>query len=294
MLSTISQVLQIIAPVFILAAIGFLWVKAGWEYNVKFVTRVTMTLAVPCLIFTSLVRSEIEVTALRNTALAALVAYVLVTVVSSVILRGLKYDQRTFLPPMVFGNTGNLGLPLAFFSFGAVGFDFAVVIFAIMAFLSFTIGIWFVSGGKSVAVAIKEPMVWSTVFGALFVIFDWDLPDWSMNALDLVGQMGIPLMLITLGVAITRLHPASLNRAVWLSLMKLVICVAIPVGVGIIIDLPPLAFAALILQVATPVAVTSYMLAEKYGADSGEVAGLVVVSTLFSILAIPLILVFLI
>ena len=48
----------------------------------------------------------------------------------------------------------------------------------------------------------------------------------------------------------------------------------------------------LVLQVATPVAVTNYMIAQKYGADAQEVAGLVVVSTLLAVLSIPAILAF--
>ncbi|HBN31662.1 MAG TPA: transporter, partial [Rhodobacteraceae bacterium] len=52
-MSIILEVLQIVAPVFILAAIGFIWVKLGGEYRVQFVTRLAMTLSVPCLIFVS-------------------------------------------------------------------------------------------------------------------------------------------------------------------------------------------------------------------------------------------------
>jgi len=293
-LTVILEVLQIIAPVFILAGIGFVWVRAGWEYPVKFVTRITMTLAIPCLIFASLVRTEIDPNIVRDTAVAAFLGYLAVAGITYVGLKFAKLSQRTYLPPMVFGNTGNLGLPLAFFAFGPVGFDFAVIIFSVMGLMSFTVGVWVVSGGKSVSVAVKEPMVWATLGGALFLYMDWDFPDWGMNTLDLIGQIGIPLMLVTLGVAISLLRPAALGRVVWLSLAKIVICIAVPVAIGVIFALPALAFAALVLQLATPVAVTNFMLAEKYGANSAEVAGLVVVSTLLSVVTIPLILVFLI
>ena len=56
--------------------------------------------------------------------------------------------------------------------------------------------------------------------------------------------------------------------------------------------LPRLTLGVLVLQVATPVAVTSYMLAAKYRARPDEVAGLVVVSTLISVPALPLLLAF--
>lgn len=284
------EVLQIIAPVILLAGVGFAWAAFGFEYKVQFVTRLTMNLSVPALIFTALVNTEIDPDALRITALAAAAAYIVVAVVSALVLHLGRFSQRTFLPPLVFGNTGNLGLPLAFFAFGQAGFDYAVVVFSVMAFLSFTLGVWLVSGHSSPLSALKQPVVWATVFGSVFLVNDFTLPEWSMNTLELLGQIAIPLMLITLGVAITRLKPASLGRAFILSMLKLAICVAVPAAIGLWLGLPEIAFAALVVQVATPVAVTSYMLAEKYDADSAEVAGLVVVSTVLSVLAIPLIL----
>lgn len=290
----ILQVLQIVAPVFILAGIGVIWVKLGWEYRVQFVTRLTMTLSVPALIFVSLMKTNIAPYALRNTALAAVVAYLGVGLLILAMLKIAKLDIRTFLAPLTFGNTGNLGLPLAFFAFGSVGFDFAVVVFAIMAVLSFTIGVWVVSGGGSPISAIKEPIVWATILGGIFLVNGWMLPTWSVNTLELVGQIAIPVMLITLGVAVARLKPGSFGRAIWLSLAKYTVCISISVAVGIFFALPPIALGVLIIQVSTPVAVTSYMLAEKYEADADQVAGLVMVSTLMSVIAIPVLLAFLV
>ncbi len=286
------EVLQIIAPVILLAGVGFVWAALGFEYKVQFVTRLTMNLSVPALIFTALVNTEIDPAALKITALSAALAYLGVALVSGLLLRLGGLSQRTFLAPLVFGNTGNLGLPLAFFAFGQVGFDYAVVVFAVMAFLSFTLGVWLVSGHGSPLSALKQPIVWATVLGSVFLANGWALPKWGMNSLELLGQIAIPLMLITLGVAITRLKPASLGRAFGLSLLKVVVCVSVPAAVGLWLGLPDVAFAALVVQMATPVAVTSYMLAEKYGADAGEVAGLVVVSTLLSVVTLPLILAF--
>ena len=293
-MSLILQVLQIVAPVFILGGIGAIWVKMGLEYRVQFVTRLTMTLSVPALIFVSLMKTEIDPQALRDTALAALLAYIGVGILILLMLKIVKLDVRTFLAPLSFGNTGNLGLPLALFAFGSAGFDFAVVVFAIMAVLSFTIGVWVVSGGGSPVSAIKEPIVWATILGGIFLVNDWTLPTWSVNTLELIGQIAIPVMLITLGVAIVRLKPGTLGRAIWLSAAKYVICIAVPLAVGLFFALPPVALGVLIVQVSTPVAVTSYMLAEKYDADADQVAGLVMVSTLMSIIVIPVLLAFLI
>ena len=293
-MNLVLQVLQIVAPVFILAGIGVIWVKMGLEYRVQFVTRLTMTLSIPCLIFVALVETEIDPQVLRDTAMATVAAYVAVGAVMCGLVKIAKLDIRTFVAPLTFGNTGNLGLPLALFAFGTAGFDFAVVIFAIMAVFSFTIGIWVVSGGGSPMRAIKEPMVGATILGGIFMIYDWTLPVWTMNTLELIGQIAIPVMLITLGVAVARLKPGSFALPVWLSSAKYAICIAVPWAVGVLFALPPVALAVLIMQVSTPVAVTSYMLAEKYEADADQVAGMVMASTLMSIIVIPVLLAFLI
>jgi predicted permease len=283
----VFQVLQIVAPVFFLALIGFYWVRLGWAYDVEFVTRLSMTVSIPCLIFMALTRSEVDPLVLRDTVVAAIVAYLSVGAVMWGLVRLLGLDMPTFWAPLTFGNTGNIGLPIALFAFGQTGFDVAVVVFAVMAVFSFTFGVWVVSGGGSPVSAFKEPLVWGTVLGSIFLVMGWQVPDWAGASLDLVGQMAIPLMLVTLGVAIFRLQPQSLGRATWLCLLKFAICVAIPLFVGEYFGLPPVALAVLVLQVATPVAVTSYMLAAKYKARADDVAGLVVVSTLMSVAAIP-------
>jgi predicted permease len=285
-------VLNVTAPVFLLAAVGFVWVKLGFEYRVQFVTRLAMTVSVPCLIFVALMETEIAPEALAALSLAALVAYVLVTLVTFVVVKAARLDVRTFLAPLIFGNTGNLGLPLALFAFGELGLGYAVVVFAVMAMLSFTIGIWMVAGAGSFGKVVSEPLVWATLLGALFLWQGWQTPVFLTNTIDLIGQMAIPMMLITLGVAVARLETSAMSQAVLLALAKLVICVGAGWATAVWFGLDPVASAVLILQVATPVAVTSYLIAEKYGADATPVAGLVVASTLLSVVALPVILAF--
>jgi malate permease and related proteins len=286
------KVVEVVAPVFLLGAIGFVWVKLGLEYRMQFVTRLAMTLGVPCLIFVSLMQTEIEPAALTTISVAALVAYGVVGAASLVLTLAARLEIRTYLSPLVFGNTGNLGLPIALFAFGDEGLGYAVVVFAVMAVLSFTIGLWLVTGGGNLLKVLHEPLLGATLLGALFLWQGWRTPTFLTNTLVLVGQLAIPLMLITLGVAISRLQARAIGFALAISLVKLGICLAVPVAVGLWFGLPHTAFAVLVIQISTPVAVTSYLLAEKYRARADEVAGLVVVSTLLSLLTIPVTLAF--
>ena len=290
----VSTVLEIVSPVFLLAAVGYGWVKLGFDYRIEFVTRLAMTLSVPCLIFAALMKTDIAPDALATVSIAAISAYALVTIGCFIMVKLGRLDLRTYLAPLIMGNTGNLGLPLALFAFGEEGLGYAVVIFAIMAIYSFTFGVWLVSGGGSLKKVVQEPLVGATLLGALFLWQDWQTPGFLTNTIELIGQMAIPLMLITLGVAVARLRPQSVTPAVVASVLKAVLCIAAAWAAGVYFELAPVPLAVLILQVSTPVAVTSYLLAAKYEADSDSVAGLVVVSTLLSVIYIPLTLAFLI
>ena len=114
----ILTVLQIVAPVFLLAAVGFAWVKIGWEYEVEFVTRIAMTLSVPALIFVALMKADISRETLSGLFMASLVAYIVLAIVFWIVSKVMGLDLPTFWAPLIFGNTGNLGLPLALFAFG--------------------------------------------------------------------------------------------------------------------------------------------------------------------------------
>ena len=282
------------APVFILAGLGYVWVKAGFEYRIEFVTRMAMTLSVPCLIFTALMKTEINPVDLKNLLLASLACYFFATVATLVLVKAIGLNVQTFFSPMLFGNTGNIGLPVCLFAFGTVGFDFAVVVFAVMAIYNFTFGIWIVSGGGSPIKALKEPLIPAVLLGTLFLVNGWQTPQFLTNALELIGQMAIPLMLITVGVAIARMNGTGLIHVICPALGKFIVCLGCALVAVWLFELPKVAGAVLILQVTTPVAVTSYLLAEKYGADAEAVASLVIVSTLLSVLYIPLSLAFLI
>lgn len=283
-------VLQITAPVFFLAGIGFGWVRLGYAYDTAFVTRLSMTLAVPALVFTALADSTLDVGLVGRMAVATICAYVAMSIAFFILCRVFGLELRTWLAPLVFGNTGNLGLPLCLLAFGETGLALGVVFFSTGALMQFTFGLWVVAGGGSPVKALREPMVAAALLGGLFLWRGWTLPEVAANALGLVGQMAIPLMLLTLGVAVARLQVAKLGLVAAMAGLKVGLAFAAGLVVASALALPDPARGVLILQLVTPVAVTSYLLAEKYGADGAAVAGLVVVSTLLSVVTLPAIL----
>ena len=292
-LNIFFTVLEVVTPVFLLAAIGYFWVKLGFEYRVEFVTRLAMTLAVPALVFTSLTQNTINPKFLTEMIIVVCMAYAVVSVLALIFTFIFKLDLRTFLMPLISGNTGNLGLPLCFLAFGKDGLGYAVIVFAFTSIVAFTFGLWVVSGTRSFKQPLKEPLVPATILGLLFMFYGWETPKILTNSLNLISQMAIPLMLITLGVAVARLKTQLAFKTLGISISKIMIGTIAGITVGYQFSIPYEAFAVLIIQMSMPVAVTSYLLAEKYGANSEAVAGLVVISTFLTTFTTPVILSFL-
>ena len=288
------NVLEIVTPVFLLAAVGYIWLKFGFEYRVEFVTQFATTLAVPCLVFTALMKTEFQPYYFSNLLLAAIIGYSILGIIALIFVKIFNLGVRTYLMPLISGNTGNLGLPLCLFAFGDAGFGYAIIVFAVTSILAFTIGIWVVSGGGSSKQILKEPLVASTIFGLIFMWQGWETPTFLTNSLELIGQMAIPLMLITLGVAVARLKISDVKKSFFISGCKIFFGIIAAVLASLLFDLPAEAISVLIIQLSMPIAVTSYLLAEKYGADANAVAGLVVVSTLITVAISPILLTFLV
>ena len=138
----------------------------------------------------------------------------------------------------------------------------------------------------------NEPLLTATFIGLFFLVTGYQTPHFLTSTFELIGQMAIPLMLITLGVAVASLNTNHFYWALKLSILKLFICISLSLIIGYILYLDHIPFSILVLQMSAPVAVTSYLLAKKYNADDKAVAGIVIASTSLSILYFPIILYF--
>jgi predicted permease len=285
-LTVLATVAGVVAPVVLMALAGFVWARSGRDWPVAFVGRLATGLAVPCLVFTALTRAEVAAEALAAVALAAAAGYGALTVVFLGLARVLGLDPRTYVVPLTFGNTGNLGLPLALLAFGEAGLALAVAVFAVGVIWQFSFGVWLVTGGGPGQVA-REPMVWASLAGGVCLWQGWQPPAVIGDTLALAGQMAIPLMLLTLGVAVARLRPGRLPLAAGLSVLRLAVCLAVAAAVAGVMAPDRTAFAVLVLQLSMPVPVTAYLLALRAGRDADAVAGLVLASTLLGLVALP-------
>ena len=289
----IVAVLEICAPVFLLTTLGIFWAKSGNEYNIELITKLVMNLAIPCLIFIALMQTKINSETLTKIFFATSCVLIMITLTMFCVVKILQLNLRTFFAPLIFANSANLGIPICLFAFDITGFEYAIFIFSIMAVYSMTFGVWVMSGGGSPLKLIKEPLVVSVILGMLFLFNSWKTPDFLTDSIKLVGQMAIPLMLLTLGFTVGKLKSSGFLQLIFPSILKFLLCLMCALTTVFLFDLERIPAAALIIQVTMPVAVSSYMLAEKYESNPDKVAALVIVSTMLAIVYIPFTLAFL-
>jgi predicted permease len=284
----IAEVAAVLAPVFVMAALGYGWRLTGAPFDLPFVTRMIMYVAGPCLVFTSLSQLTVPLAEFWSMAGAMVVVTLAVAAVSAVLIKILKLSQRSFLPALTLGNTGNLGLPLCLFAFGEEGLGLAVAIYVTNSLLQFTFVPMLNSRVSAVRTLLTTPILYGALAGLAVVMTDVAVPTWLANTLGSIGDMLIPLMLMALGNTVGGLTAHNLRRAFGLGTARLLISFVVAVGVSFALGLSGVAQGVLVLQGAMPAAVFSYLFAARYERDADDIAGIVLVSTLLGALTLPL------
>jgi predicted permease len=197
--------------------------------------------------------------------------------------------MTTFLPSVVFANIGNMGLPLCYFAFGETGLALGLTVFLVVFTLQMSIGLMLVSGHVKVLELLKQPVLWATAAAVAMILGDWALPAWLANTTRLLGDITIPLMLITLGVSLASLRVEEWKHSLLFSLVRVAGGFCAGWLVAEWFGLKGVERGVLILQSSMPVAVFNYLLALRYEREPGEVAGMVLLSTLLAFLSLPLV-----
>jgi malate permease and related proteins len=286
----INQLLQVVAPILVVILVGFIWGRSGRRYDLEFVTSIAMNLGSPCLAFYTLTNIKMSHALMGRVSLATVAALVIFGVTGYLILRfsGLSIDA--FLAPLMFPNIGNMGLPVCLFAYGDEGLALAIVVFAIILIGQFTVAIFLYSGRFTPSAILKNPVILSILISFALLISGISPPQWMAKSTRLIGDITIPVMLITLGVSLSKMRVLNTLRAFLLSIAR----TGLGFGAGLLLSwlfgLTGTARGVFVLQCSMPVAVFNYLLAEQYGKKPKEVAELIIISTLLSILVLPVIL----
>ncbi|KAA5604791.1 AEC family transporter [Roseospira marina] len=283
-------IFSVIAPVLLIAGIGNVWARRGWPFDTQMVAALSTNLGVPCLVLDVLTRVELDMAALGQMALAAILGLGFCAGAGTLALRAVRLPLSPYLPSLIFGNSGNMGLPLCLFAFGEPGLALAIAIFIISAVFNFTAGVAIASGQFSAKALLRTPVIWALVVALILRATGADLPAFLANTVKLLGGMTIPLMLLALGVALAQLRPGGLGRAAALSALRLALGWGGGLLVVTLLGMDGISRGIVLIEMAMPVAVFNYLFAQRYDNRPEEVAGMVLMSTLMTFALLPVLL----
>ena len=286
----LSELTAIVAPVFICAGIGYVWVKAGLDYEREFITNVAIHIATPALIFATLAKLQVTPSAFFEMAGLAVLMTLAMVLVGLAILVPLGWSPRKYMPSLLFGNSGNVGLPLCLFAFGQEGLSLGIAVFVIVTIAMFIAAPALAAGRVDWRQFVVSPTYYGIAAGIICMVFAVPLPKWLTNTVDILAGMAIPLMLVTLGASLAGLTLRSFARGATLAVVKIVAGLAVGLGLAALFGLTGAPRGVLIIQSAMPTAVFVYLFAARHDAVPDEVASVVLVSTFLSFVTLPLLL----
>lgn len=280
------KIVSIIFPVFAIAGVGYLYGRYH-RPNMALINQLNMDLFVPALVFAALAGKEFDISRYGELAFGGIAVIMGSGLLAWPFVRLLKVDYKTFIPPMMFNNSGNMGLPLALLAFGEVAVPAAVVLFIVEMLLHFTLGVYMLNRRLNLFSLLRMPMIIATILGLL--VGGFKLPLWEplYVMIRMLGDVAIPLLLFSLGVRLT-----AISYRDWhLGVAGAIICPATGMAMAWLVapflDLPPLQYSLLLIFGALPPAVLNYLVAEKYHQEPEKVASIVMIANLGSLAVMP-------
>jgi predicted permease len=281
------RILGIFLPVLSVVVLGWLY-AARVKPDLGWVNRINLAVLLPALIFSALASKDFE---LKSNL--PLIAGSIGVVVGSGLLawpfaKLLHQDYRTWVPPMMFNNCGNMGLPLAYLSFGQPGLSAMVTLFSISNLVHFTLGVHIVNRDAPIGPIFRSPMVVATFLGFAFALLHPPLPDWLMIAIKMVGDASIPLVLFSLGARLAEAKFDDLRLGILGGLVCPLTGIAIAGLLALVLNLDPTQQGLLFIFGSLPPAVLNFMVAEQYRQEPSKVASIVLVGNMMAVLFVPL------
>jgi hypothetical protein len=285
----IERILTIVLPLFAVVAVGFLYARRH-RPDMGAATALNMDVFVPALVFSALASKDAELGTQGPLALAGLLLVLGSGLLAWPIARAAGVAARTFVPPMMFVNSGNMGIPLLVLAFGERAMAAAVVLFLIENFLHFSLGTRMLDRRAHLLGVLRTPVMLACLGGLAINFSGLDLPPVVTQPVDLLGQVAIPLMLFTLGVRLIEVDLSDWRVGLLGSLARPVVGVALAWVIAASLRLPSDQAQILIVFGALPPAVLNYVFAERYGQEPERVASIVLLGNAAALVTLPVVL----
>jgi predicted permease len=284
------KLFEVIFPVFFVIGIGYYLGKNNPNIDTNFITSFAGNIGTPAMIFYTVTTTGITLTVFIHYFTYALIMIGGFAIIGLILLFFLNKDLSMELPPLILPNTGNMGVPICLFAYGTQGLGVASAIASVIILFHFTLGVFLAKKEFSFDLVLKSPPVYAIIVSVLFLYFKIDTPLFLENTTFLLTYATIFLVLMSLGIALTRFK-FSLKNSIILSLCRVVVGPIIAFIIIYCFELSGFAAGVLLIQSAMPSAILNYLVGSMHSPKKivDSIASTIVVSTLMSFITIPII-----
>ena len=286
------KLFEVLFPVFFVVGIGYYLGKTNPKIDTTFITSFAANIGTPAMVIYAITSTGINFEIFRDYFWYYLLAIALFALVGILTLYLLKTkDIVRELPPLIFPNTGNMGLPICMFAYGSKGLGVSASITSLIILCHFTLGVFLADRKFNLNVILKNPPFYAIIFSAIMLFYGIKMPVFVVNTTEWLMYVTIFLILMSLGIALTRLKVFSLSNALISSFTRMIIGPAIGFFLIFIFDLKGFAAGVLLIQCSMPSAVLNYLVGSIYSPKKivDSIASTIVVSTLISFVTIPIV-----
>jgi len=285
------KLIDVLFPVFFVIGIGYYLGKKNPNINTDFITTFAGNVGTPAMIFYTITTTGVTLSVFTEYFIYALIIIGGFSLVGILFLLLLKKDFISELPPLILPNTGNMGIPICLFAYGTAGLGVASAIASVVILLHFTLGVLLAKKSFSLEILIKNMPIYGIIVSVIFLYFEWDVPGYLENTTFLLTYATIFLVLMSLGIALSRLKVVSWTHASILGAVRVIIGPIIGFGLIKFLNLNGFAAGVLLIQSCMPSAVLTYLVGSMYSEKKvvDSVASVIVTSTIMSFITIPIV-----
>lgn len=290
-----------ILPILLLSGAGFALGKF-LHIEARSIGRVVFYIFSPVLIFNLLIQNRLKMSEAIGVILLTICTVSLMGLLTYALGTLFKLERPVLISILVttmFANTGNYGLPLVSFAFGEKALSYAGIFFVTTTFLFYTVGVLIASLGhmnfkEALLGLFKIPTMYAVVLAVIINTFGIQIPGPVARSVELAAGGTIPLMLILLGVELTRVQFSGSLRAMQLSVaLRLLVAPLIALTLAALFGIQGYARQGSVTEASMPSMVSTTVLATEYELDSKLITAIIFISTLLSPLTLTPLLVFL-
>ncbi|WP_353573382.1 AEC family transporter [Candidatus Albibeggiatoa sp. nov. BB20] len=283
----ILRIVSILFPIFFIVFIAYLYTRYR-PVDMRIPNQLNMDVFIPALLITILSDKSFDLMHYQQLALVWVSIILLTGILLLPFAARLKIQAKTFIPPMMFGNTGNMGIPIVLFAFGADALPIAALLFILSTMLNFIVTNSIMGQHTKWWHIFRLPMVIATLLGITLSLLQIQLPEWLLVPLDMLGQIAVPLMLFTLGVRLIDIDFNYWRIGLLGGIVSPVIGILLYVLVQPYLTIPESQQSVLLIYCALPPAVVNYIFAEQYHQEPHKVASIVLIGNVLSLISLPI------